>query len=216
MLDTNLLSNVSSDARKYLALTNQISTVAAWGAASKAGSIIQMEARRNIKSHRTNWALYRNKNGKVSITNKADKRVGDRQSHSTAKYVDPLNMSSMITSYQNYKSKIPFVVVGGRHRLFYPYKIDDGQIKGYMDKVNPVSEATHALLEKMETGNLGGFYSKHFGQKKKNVTAYHFMRDAVASKSGEVDRVMQKEWAAAVNRGLANATMAEVRNVNVV
>ena len=64
----------------------------------------------------------------------------------------------------------------------------------------------------METGLLSDVYSRHFGERPKKVTAYHFMRDAVASSSGGVDAIMKKEWVAAVERGLANSSLQEVKN----
>ena len=212
MLDIKIVSDISNNARMYVSLISQVSKVATWGALSKAGSLVQKAAQSNMKSKRTNWILYVNKKGGISLSNKGDKRVGDRQSHLSAAYVSPLSMSSMITSYQSYKSDKPMVVVGGKHRAFYPLKIDDGKVTGQMSRVNAVSESTHALLEKMETGLLSDVYSRHFGKRPKKVTAYHFMRDAVASSSGGVDSIMKKEWVAAVERGLANSSLQEVKN----
>ena len=42
-------------------------------------------------------------------------------------------------------------VVGGKHRAFYPLKLDDGKVTGQMPRVNAVSESTHALLQKDNT-----------------------------------------------------------------
>lgn len=213
MLDRNILKEVSHDAKLYLGLTARVSKIASFGALSKAGAVVQLQARRNLMSNRTNWVLYVNEQGKISRTNQGDKTVGDRQSHLNAKYLNPRNMASMITNYQNYKSDVPMVVVGGKHRAFHPFKIQDGRVVGYMNRVNAVSESTHALLDKMETGSLAGAYSKYFGgQKNKEVTAYHFMQDAISVKAGEVDNIMKKDWVSAISRELANTNLQAAKN----
>ena len=82
-----------------------------------------------------------------------------------------------------------------------------------MNRVNAVSESTHALLDKMETGSLAGAYSKYFGgQENKKVTAYHFMQDAISAKSGEVNNIMKKEWVSAISREVANTNFQAAKN----
>ena len=132
----------------------KVNNGAANEALSVAGTIVRNAIRTEFKlSQKHSW-FQRVINGKrtIFISDRANKIFGKRFSHSNGRVENPANMFNFITSYLDERNNL--VVIGGKHKAFRASRYEDGVKVGTFGRVAGVSQKTHAILIKLNSGVL--------------------------------------------------------------
>ena len=97
------------------------------------------------------WTFKINKKGKRTIVkSEANQVFGRRLSHRTARKYRPDSMKNFVTSFLDERHML--MVVGGQHKSFRPKKRREGKVVGTLARVSGITDATHAILRKLNDG----------------------------------------------------------------
>ena len=188
-----------------------------------AGMKIQKKTRDSMSNQMNNWfQIYKEvKQGKNKgkttrriVQLKNYHQLGDRTSHQNlGGKASPSSMKNFVTSYMMPKAMT--VIVGGKHPSFTPIKYRDGKVVGTLKRVNAVSDSTHALLRKLNNGNMNEEYKslhrkksmKRFGANPayKNNGFYEKGRNA---SMGQVRDIMTSKMEALLQKAYYRANSA--------
>lgn len=179
---------------------------------SISGDIVRKNARNRMRQSRTNW-FARKSNGKILWYKhpSATKELGRRISMKSGSPVNPDSMSNMINSYLMEKSYT--VVIGGSHPRTKPKRRENGEVKGYLPPLPPVSKATKAILHKLNTGQQSADYKNpHQQYKNPRYLGYHFMEKGYMDSKAAIIDVMTRRYETMFGRA-TNNIKAQARKV---
>lgn len=180
---------------------------------SVAGAHLQREARLAMVRKRHQWAN-EIEGGKRRIykMQNANRELGLRMAREGG-LANPKSMSNFITSYLNEKSMV--VVVGGRHKSFTPNKRRDGEVVGTMPRVAAVSKASHAILHKLNFGELNENYTRKSMRRFRGAqyTGYRFMEEGYAAAKGQIEDAMTRRYETLLHKAVNRAKVKTIKKV---
>ncbi len=155
--------NISGNPTAYLDEFGKYSKFALLEKSSKAGDIGRKAIRAEFSKETTEWSK-EYEDGKLKFFKKTSK-LGMRLNHqkSQGTIADPKSMESMITSF-THQTTGTTVIMGG-HKAFYPILVENGEIKGYGDRVGSIARRTLSILEKLNNGEIDSIYEQNRGRK---------------------------------------------------
>lgn len=127
---------------------------------SKAGDLARKSIRAEFRKQTTEWDKeYRD--GKL-VAFKKQSRLGQRLSHKTQKQDDPKSMENFIQSFTH--ATTGTTVVMGSFKGHRPLKIENGEVKGYLNYQPGVGRNSIAILEKLNSGEKSETYNANFAK----------------------------------------------------
>ncbi len=159
--------NISGNPTAYLDEFGRYSKLALIEKSSKSGKLGMDSIRKEFRSETTEWAK-KYKDGKLQFSKKTSK-LGMRLNHqkNQGSNASPESMESMIT-YMTHATTGTTVIMGG-HKTFYPILLENGEVKGYGDKVSSITRKTLSILEKLNSGKIDSVYQANRDKKKFNT-----------------------------------------------
>lgn len=182
-----------------------ISKGAALECLSVAGAHLQRQARVAMRRKHHNWVSFTRDGKRVILkANASTRQLGLRMS-AAGGLDNPDSMSAFITSYLDEKNDL--VVVGGRHPRFTPNKRRDGKIVGTMGSVPGVSKASHAILHKLNFGELNDEYKRVSMRRFAHAryVGYHFMEAGYNAARSSIEESMTKRYEKIVHKAVLQA-----------
>jgi len=180
---------------------------------SVAGSHVQKAARKSMRQQSHNWNQdFINGKRRIYKTARQPRELGLRMSMKRAGLANPRSMSNFIKWYLMEKHLT--VVIGGRHPSFTPIKREGGQVKGYMKRISATSKASHAILEKLNSGELNENYDRKSMPRFKGaeyVKNRNFMDKGANAAKGAVLDAMTRRYESLLHKAVNNANIRVVK-----
>lgn len=164
---------------------------------SVAGAHVQKQARISLRSKSHNWhqSIIDGKK-QIRYDGSQMRELGVRMSQKDGTTASPRSMANFINSYL--MAERLTVVIGGMHKGFNPVKYQDGFPVGSLPKVAGVSKGSHAILHKLNFGELNEEYTSRVRPKSMkrfenaNYKGYRFMQEGYGRAKPLVEDAMTR------------------------
>jgi hypothetical protein len=175
---------------------------------SVAGAQLQKQARMAMRRKQHYWHNeYVGGKRKIFKSTSQARELGLRISSATGSVDDPASMANFISSYLDEQHSL--VVVGGKHKSFVPKKRENGEVVGTMPRVKGIGTESHAILHKLNFGELLPEYPRVSMPRFRNAkyVGYHFMEDGWRAAQGAIEDSLTRRYEAIIGKAVNRANV---------